>query len=256
MPVLAVAGARSRRLTWEEIESEQVDLTVFMPCGFDLDGAVAQAPRSWPVRTPQASAASSRSTPTHTSPDPAHGWSKGWSCSRNCCIHAETSKRQPAPDCCAARGFDPFEAEPGQRSRRLPGPLLGLDGGHTAQRPVARNGVDPHRARPRRIAKDGGVFASGDAACLGSLGGSALGARRRPGGQYEVEVALPLIPGSGSTDFTGTTCVSRSRSRNCNAMLRNRTRAFDLSCTSAPHYVLPGGGTYSLGFPRNQWHFS
>jgi iron complex transport system substrate-binding protein len=43
-PVLAAAGARSRRLTWEEIASAEVDLTLFMPCGFDLDGAVAQAP--------------------------------------------------------------------------------------------------------------------------------------------------------------------------------------------------------------------
>ena len=43
-PVLAEAGARSRRLTWEEIGAEQVDVTVFMPCGFDLAGAVAQAP--------------------------------------------------------------------------------------------------------------------------------------------------------------------------------------------------------------------
>ena len=44
VPVLAAAGARSRRLTWEEIAAEQVDVTVFMPCGFDLAGAVAQAP--------------------------------------------------------------------------------------------------------------------------------------------------------------------------------------------------------------------
>jgi iron complex transport system substrate-binding protein len=44
VPVLAVAGARSRRLTWEEIGAEEVDITVFMPCGFDLEGAVAQAP--------------------------------------------------------------------------------------------------------------------------------------------------------------------------------------------------------------------
>ncbi len=44
VPVLAVAGARSRRLTWEEIGAEEVDITVFMPCGFDLAGAVAQAP--------------------------------------------------------------------------------------------------------------------------------------------------------------------------------------------------------------------
>ncbi len=44
VPVLAVAGARSRRLTWEEIAGAKVDVTVFMPCGFDLAGAVAQAP--------------------------------------------------------------------------------------------------------------------------------------------------------------------------------------------------------------------
>ncbi len=43
-PVLAVAGARSRRLTWEEIGAADVDITIFMPCGFDLEGAVAQAP--------------------------------------------------------------------------------------------------------------------------------------------------------------------------------------------------------------------
>jgi iron complex transport system substrate-binding protein len=44
VPVLAAAGARSRRLTWAEISGEQVDVTIFMPCGFDLAGAVAQAP--------------------------------------------------------------------------------------------------------------------------------------------------------------------------------------------------------------------
>lgn len=43
-PVLAAAGDRSRRLSWEEIASAQVDVTVFMPCGFDLVGAVEQAP--------------------------------------------------------------------------------------------------------------------------------------------------------------------------------------------------------------------
>jgi len=43
-PVLAQAGARSRRLTWDEIQAEHVDVTIFMPCGFDLAGAVAQAP--------------------------------------------------------------------------------------------------------------------------------------------------------------------------------------------------------------------
>jgi iron complex transport system substrate-binding protein len=43
VPVLAVGGAASRRLTWQEIVSEPIDITLFMPCGFDLDGAVAQA---------------------------------------------------------------------------------------------------------------------------------------------------------------------------------------------------------------------
>jgi iron complex transport system substrate-binding protein len=43
-PVLAVAGARSRRLTWDEIGAVEIDITIFMPCGFDLEGAVAQAP--------------------------------------------------------------------------------------------------------------------------------------------------------------------------------------------------------------------
>jgi iron complex transport system substrate-binding protein len=42
--ILAAAGARSRRLSWEEIAAEKVDITLFTPCGFDLDGAVAQAP--------------------------------------------------------------------------------------------------------------------------------------------------------------------------------------------------------------------
>jgi iron complex transport system substrate-binding protein len=43
-PVLAEAGARSRRLGWEEIGAAHVDVTIFMPCGFDLAGAVGQAP--------------------------------------------------------------------------------------------------------------------------------------------------------------------------------------------------------------------
>jgi iron complex transport system substrate-binding protein len=43
-PVLAAAGERSRRLTWDEIGAAEIDLTIFMPCGFDLEGAVAQAP--------------------------------------------------------------------------------------------------------------------------------------------------------------------------------------------------------------------
>jgi iron complex transport system substrate-binding protein len=43
-PVLAAAGERSRRLTWDEIGAAEIGLTIFMPCGFDLEGAVAQAP--------------------------------------------------------------------------------------------------------------------------------------------------------------------------------------------------------------------
>jgi iron complex transport system substrate-binding protein len=42
-PVLAVGGERSRRLSWEEIGDEAIDVTIFSPCGFDLDGAVGQA---------------------------------------------------------------------------------------------------------------------------------------------------------------------------------------------------------------------
>jgi iron complex transport system substrate-binding protein len=42
--VLAQVGARSRRLGWDEIRAEHVDVTIFMPCGFDLAGSVAQAP--------------------------------------------------------------------------------------------------------------------------------------------------------------------------------------------------------------------
>ena len=42
-PVLASAGERSRRLTWPEVEAQQVDVTIFSPCGFNLDGAVEQS---------------------------------------------------------------------------------------------------------------------------------------------------------------------------------------------------------------------
>ncbi len=42
-PVLAVTGERSCRLSWDEIAAEAIDVTVFSPCGFDLDGAVAQS---------------------------------------------------------------------------------------------------------------------------------------------------------------------------------------------------------------------
>ena len=43
VPVLAASGERSRRLAWDEIAAEWIDVTVFMPCGFDLDGAVEEA---------------------------------------------------------------------------------------------------------------------------------------------------------------------------------------------------------------------
>lgn len=42
-PVLAAGGERSHRLSWREIAGQAIDVTVFMPCGFDLDGAVAEA---------------------------------------------------------------------------------------------------------------------------------------------------------------------------------------------------------------------
>jgi iron complex transport system substrate-binding protein len=42
-PVLASGGEPSVRISWEQIAAEAVDVTVFMPCGFDLDGAVSQA---------------------------------------------------------------------------------------------------------------------------------------------------------------------------------------------------------------------
>ena len=52
--LLSSGGERSHRLSWEQIAREAVDITVFMPCGFDLDGAVAQA-RSF-VGRPEAAA--------------------------------------------------------------------------------------------------------------------------------------------------------------------------------------------------------
>ncbi len=42
-PVLAAAGKPSRRLAWEEVAPESIDVTIFSPCGFDLPGAVEQA---------------------------------------------------------------------------------------------------------------------------------------------------------------------------------------------------------------------
>lgn len=43
VPVLAMPGERSRRVTWEEIANEVIDVTIFSPCGFDLEGAVDHA---------------------------------------------------------------------------------------------------------------------------------------------------------------------------------------------------------------------
>jgi iron complex transport system substrate-binding protein len=43
VPVLATAGEPSRRLTWDEIDAETIDVTVFSPCGYDLEGSVSQA---------------------------------------------------------------------------------------------------------------------------------------------------------------------------------------------------------------------
>jgi len=53
VPVLAAPGEPSRRLTWDEVGGVQVDVTVFSPCGFDLEGAVEQAGTllSWPEAT-------------------------------------------------------------------------------------------------------------------------------------------------------------------------------------------------------------
>lgn len=41
-PVLAPPGERSRRLGWSEIASVEVDVAVFMPCGYGLDQAVEE----------------------------------------------------------------------------------------------------------------------------------------------------------------------------------------------------------------------
>ncbi len=43
IPVLGDTGERSRRIEWEEIHAKEVDITIFSPCGFDLDGALIQA---------------------------------------------------------------------------------------------------------------------------------------------------------------------------------------------------------------------
>jgi iron complex transport system substrate-binding protein len=43
VPLLATTGLRSRRLDWDEILAQSVEVTIFAPCGFDLEGARSQA---------------------------------------------------------------------------------------------------------------------------------------------------------------------------------------------------------------------
>jgi iron complex transport system substrate-binding protein len=43
--VLASVGTPSVRVTWDQIDSAAPDVVVFMPCGYDLEGAVAEAGR-------------------------------------------------------------------------------------------------------------------------------------------------------------------------------------------------------------------
>ncbi|HEY8201490.1 MAG TPA: cobalamin-binding protein [Actinomycetota bacterium] len=42
-PVLAVPGMPSRRVRWQEVAWEAPEVMVFMPCGYDLDQAVAES---------------------------------------------------------------------------------------------------------------------------------------------------------------------------------------------------------------------
>jgi iron complex transport system substrate-binding protein len=41
-PVLGATGAPSRRLAWSDVEAARPEVLAFMPCGYGLDGAVAQ----------------------------------------------------------------------------------------------------------------------------------------------------------------------------------------------------------------------
>lgn len=43
-PLAASVGTPSTRITWEEVADTHPEVVVFMPCGYDLQGAVAQAP--------------------------------------------------------------------------------------------------------------------------------------------------------------------------------------------------------------------
>jgi len=42
--LLAAAGVPSTRIGWEEVGGAAADVVVFMPCGYDLEGAMAQVP--------------------------------------------------------------------------------------------------------------------------------------------------------------------------------------------------------------------
>ena len=42
-PVLTSQGTPSVRVTWEQIASAAPEVVVFMPCGYDLEGAVVEA---------------------------------------------------------------------------------------------------------------------------------------------------------------------------------------------------------------------
>jgi iron complex transport system substrate-binding protein len=44
LDVLGTSGSPSYQATWDEVRALDPDLVVFMPCGYDLDGAVEQAP--------------------------------------------------------------------------------------------------------------------------------------------------------------------------------------------------------------------
>lgn len=51
-PVLGVAGARSVRVTWDDVAASRPDVVVVAPCGFDLAGARAQATSIAPLLPP------------------------------------------------------------------------------------------------------------------------------------------------------------------------------------------------------------
>lgn len=56
--LLGTPGARSRTLTWSEVEAATPDVIVYMPCGYDLEDAVGQIPALFAIeefrRTPAA----------------------------------------------------------------------------------------------------------------------------------------------------------------------------------------------------------